>query len=672
MHRLATVALVSAAALLPGADWGTPGVVRRWALEPDGKPTRDPVGRVLVWPQSDAETAALVTAADGRAVGSRVLWARPGEPIEVWFDAAAAGEHPLVWVGAGLQAPAWEPAAGLVLEIRTRPDLPFDTADQIMALWDKAAPVQGRCGVERIFHGANPFGPSTELVARFTGSFTVPAAGAWRFATISDDGSVLAIDGRRVADWPGGHGPEEGLRGEHNGLVQLTAGRHRIDYLVVQSVGGFTAEVAWRAPTAATWEVMPASAFAGAAPWRAVRPETAQGPDLAAATWAVTAHAAPGTEESDPCLIEMRFEAVGPPGVAAWRFDDGSGDDGRLVRHWWLAGGLRRATVEVRPEKGAPAVRTVAVAVHPDWEQPGPMPDERANHWRKALESRALAKGPPGEIAAAARIALAAGETSVLLRLAEIAAGRARDLAGADAGTALDLALRLQGAELRRYRDSAVLLQAIAEAGQPALAAARARLHLGGLRLHVDGDAAGAAAAWQGLVPSALGDTERRLLALYRADALLLSGDEAAARAAYRAVGTVVDPSDRRWVMRRRLRLELARDRLSQGHWDQAESALREIEWETPLERLGTETGLLLMRLWLSRGELERARVRGRMLLACEDGPRTPDVLLLAARTELAAKAAPAAAALIARLRRDHPFSEAAAAARDLMPESKP
>lgn len=673
MHMLRRLfPLLAIVLALPAADWPIAGASRRWALEREAAAPPAPVGRVLVWPQAEDEATAIVTGPGGRVVPSRLVWAAHGEAMEVWFDATSAGDAPVLWVGKALAMPTWEPPAGLLLEVRTRPKAPFDTAEQITALWDKAAPVQGRGFARQIFHGANPFGPSTELAARFTGSFTIPTPGLWHFATISDEGSVLAVDGKLVVAWPGSHGPEGGLRGEHAGKVRLEAGRHRIDYLVVQTGGGFTAEVAWRRDGDKAWAVMPETAFAGTAAWQAVRPETAQGPDLAAIRWQVEAHAAPGTEDTDPCAVLTRFEVVGPPGVALWIFDDGGRDSGRLLRHWWLSHGQRQVTVEVKPERGASVKRTLPVAVHPAWIQPGPLPDERPHAWRKELANRDLVRAPASEVAAAVAFALASGETTVLLNVAGQVRARARDLAGADAAVAEAMAMRLQSAELRRYREAAEILQAIGEVGRPALAAARGRLHLGGLRLHVEGDLAGAAAAWQGLDPAAFGAGDRRLLALYRADALLLSGDETAARAAYRAVGTVVDPADRGYVMRRRLRLELARDRLSQGAWDAAEAALRAVEWETPLERLGDETGLLLMRLWLARGELERARVRGRMLLSCADGARTSDVLLAAIRVELAGKDRAAAARLAVRLRQDHPFSEAAAAARELLPETKP
>jgi hypothetical protein len=626
---------------------------------------------VVVYPQSLDERTAVVRDRNGAAVGSRCLWSAPGEPLEVWFDARAAGGAPSVWLGKHVTTAPWEPEAGLVLEIRSRPDGPFDTAAQIIELWQHAAQVQGRSWSERIFQGANPHGPSVDLIARFTGSFIAPSTGAYDLATISDDGSVLLVDGKQVADWPGGHGPEGGQHAEHHGIVNLTAGRHRIDYTVVQGVGGFTAVVAWKPPGAQDWQPMPATAFAGTASWTAIKPETPNGPDPAAVRWDNTAHAALATEGLDPSMCLMRVQTSGPAKHVAWRFTDGEAAEGSDVMHWWLAPGLRQVAVEFQPESGPTLQRVVPVAVHPDWLQSEQFPGEHPHAWRKVLTSRAFAAAPPGEVAAALRLALAADEAPLITHIADEVPKPTAAVVAVDPELALRAALRLQDAEVRRYRDAATWLQAVVDApGIPADCTARARLHLGGLRLHVDGDAEQALAAWQGLAADALGAGDRRLLALYRADAVLLSGDTAAAQTAYRAIGTVVDPADRNYVVRRRLRLELARDRISQGNWDEAETLLREIEWETPLERLGQETGPLLMRIWLARGELARARVRGRMLTAGDDGPRTPDILLLAARVELAGNDRAAASRLITRLRTDHPFSEAAAAAHDLLPAS--
>jgi hypothetical protein len=662
MQRLLPILCCTVPGWLLAADWAVPAAARRYTLARASGQAEAVVGRVQVWPQSDGERSAQVVGANGRPVGTRLLWQSPGQPMEVWFDAAAAGPTPQIYVGSNFAPANWDPPAGLALEIRSRVNQPADTAEQILAQWDTAAPIQGRTWAERIFHGTNPFGPSEELLARYTGWISVPSAGAWKLATVSDDGSVLLVDGKQVVAWAGWHGAEEGMRGEHHATVQLSSGRHRIDYRVVQGGGGFCAAIAWQPPGGTTWEMVPASAFAGCTRYEAQRPETPRGADWAV-SWRIEQHAAPGTDAYDPCLIQMRLELDGPVGTATWVMDDAARYNARLVEHWWLRPGQRTVQIEFTPQGGQAAQRSLGVQVHPSWMQAGPMPDDKPGHWRRIVRDRA-ATVPPADLVAAVRLVLAADETGSLAEAAAFAAPRAAALAEADPETALALALRIQGAELRRYREAATLLQAVAERKHPA--AARARLHLGGMLLAVDGDRTAAAEVWRGIVASDLDDGDKRLLAVFRADALFLGGEVEAARAAYRALPAVADAGNREYALRRRLRLELARDRLSQGRWADAEQSLREIEWETPLERMGDETGLLLMRIWLTRGELQLARTRGRMLRAVGDGPRASEVLLTAAKVELAAKDGAAAKILIAQLRAEHPFSEAAAQAAEI------
>ncbi len=650
-----------------------PGAGHCWPLALTPGAAAGPVGRVVVFPQTVDETEAVVCDARGKRVGTRCLGAGKGQPLEVWFDAAITGEAPRVYVGRNLGVAPWDPPAGLMLEVRSRPPGPVDTVPQILALWDQAGTVQGRGWQGRIFLGANPFGPSVDLLARFTGWFTVATAGDYELALVSSGGSVVSVDKNQVVAWPGWHGPEGGLRGERHGRVTLSAGRHRLDYLMAQPDSGLTAMLAWKPPGATAWQPMPESAFAGVAPWRAVTAETPAGPDPLAIRWQIAGHVAPAGELAEPSLVLMRLGLATPlPGrTLRWRFADGETATGDDAGHWWLAPGLRDVVVELAD----PPVlsRTVAVAVRPAWTQVDPIPSAWSGQWRPVLTGRDLARGPAEDFAAALRLVTAGDEPALTGKFLDGNPNPSPGLAQRFPDALLKFALLIQGAEVRRYRESAAWLRVLADTpGVPPGFVAKARLHLGGHRLHLEGDATGATALWNQLEVSALEPEDRRLLGIFRADALLLAGDSAAAQRAYRAVGTVVQADDREYVMRRRLRLELARDRLAQGNWEEAAKTLKDLEWETPLERQGHETAPLLMRLWLARGELARARVRGRMLCQGDDGPRTPEILLLAAKIELAGGDVAAAERLVKRLRTDHPFSEAAAAARDLITSAKP
>jgi hypothetical protein len=634
-------------------SWQVSGATRRYALAVSG--SAGGVGGVGVWPQSDNERVVVAVDAGGRVVGSRVVWSAPGEPMEV----LCAGTARWLYVGASLPAsPAWEPDAGLVMETRKRVDAPVDSAEQLWALWDKATPVQRCSVVGQVFHGINPHGPSFEFCARYQGVLSVARAGRYALAIVSDDGSALRIDGKPVVAWPGWHGPQAGQRGEFHGMVELTAGRHRLDYVVVQGGGGFCAEVAWKPPGSDRFAVIPAEAFGPVATFAISRPETPQGPDPMALTWDMTAHVSSGTPGIDPTVVAVTARLVAAPKDAAitWRWDDGAGGTAAEDRRLLPAGGRRTATVTV----AGVGVRSVAMTVKPRWTQAADLPAEVWQGLRGALLQRDPAEVPARDLDLILRLASELDDQELGLHTVHALLAKASALRGAEAAPLLRAGLWLQDSAVRRYPLAVRALRACAAQAEPAVAGL-AGLHLGGLLEHGMNDPAGAGAAFAAIDPATLAEGDRRLLRIYQADLRLLTGEIEAARAAYTAISTVVARGDLGYATRRRARLELARDHLSQGEVDAAEKTLRAIEWETPLERIGSETGLLLTQVWLKRGELAFAASRCRMLLAAGEGSRTPEVLLMALRLSLAAKDSAEAARLAARLKTDHPYSEAAA-----------
>ena len=78
---------------------------------------------------------------------------------------------------------------------------------------------------------------------QFTGFIQIDTPGKYTFATQSDDGSKLFIDGKEVVDNDGNHGVME-----ENGSVDLTAGKHliRVDYY--NNGGGFWLDAFYKGP----------------------------------------------------------------------------------------------------------------------------------------------------------------------------------------------------------------------------------------------------------------------------------------------------------------------------------------------------------------------------------------------------------------------------------------
>ena len=87
-----------------------------------------------------------------------------------------------------------------------------------------------------------PLGSWQSYSVDWTGYLTVPTTGAYAFATISDDGSELEIDGRQVVDNRGQH-----LAQRRIGNVDLSAGVHAIRVRYQQLGERFVLHVLWAA-----------------------------------------------------------------------------------------------------------------------------------------------------------------------------------------------------------------------------------------------------------------------------------------------------------------------------------------------------------------------------------------------------------------------------------------
>ena len=115
---------------------------------------------------------------------------------------------------------------------------------------------------KQVFDAFNPFGPQSRYISVYDGFLDCPKAGVYKFATLSEDGSFLLVDGKLVTEWPGqGHNIEAGRHGEKNGQKELTAGRHAFRYVGLAFDGPKRMAAAWMTPGGSTWEIIPPSAF---------------------------------------------------------------------------------------------------------------------------------------------------------------------------------------------------------------------------------------------------------------------------------------------------------------------------------------------------------------------------------------------------------------------------
>ena len=104
---------------------------------------------------------------------------------------------------------------------------------------------QGRTGVDRAastaaIERAWNQAPPERFRVRWTGYLVVPRSGAYTFATTSDDGSAVAIDGARVVDNTGDHGALT-----KTGRVELQRGSHQVQVDYSQAGGPYEMTWSW-------------------------------------------------------------------------------------------------------------------------------------------------------------------------------------------------------------------------------------------------------------------------------------------------------------------------------------------------------------------------------------------------------------------------------------------
>jgi len=131
----------------------------------------------------------------------------------------------------------------------------FASLEDYPTLTDQDAPVYA--GVVPSVHATTPedFGDLDEnFYTEFTGFIQIPESKNYVFRTISDDGSELYIDGKKVVDNGGLHGPDP-----KDGEVQLKQGRYPIRLRFFQGGGGKAISLQWIRHGEEAFSVIPSS-----------------------------------------------------------------------------------------------------------------------------------------------------------------------------------------------------------------------------------------------------------------------------------------------------------------------------------------------------------------------------------------------------------------------------
>jgi hypothetical protein len=605
---------------------------------------------------------------DGKPVAFQIIWSAPGEPTRVCFDTSSGAAIYYLCFDTNLPAAAggWRPEAGVLVETRPcRADLPIATAAQVAAVLGAAGPLYGRDFVPSIFLGDNPFGPSTNYIATFSGWFQAPKAGEYTFATDSVDASYLEVDNKNVAAWLGVHNAAGGRHGEQNGTIPLAAGTHHLNYVQIQLGGAAAAVAAWKPPGDDHIELMPASAFGLVARFRPTRAEwTPPGAERLYFDWRTLNHCALG----DAMIVEAQFRAVdnSQRRTYRWRFDDGATETGLNPLHFFPQPGLRQVTLEALQNGVVVATNSIRARIAPNWEQRDWWRENVFTQAKSDFLRRDLSLLPARDLVAVWQLADLADDPELLRRLGETLIRRQSEFNAPGCAPVFykaGLVFEHQGDSGDALAEKSFRL-ALAQAGLAPAVGIHAKLHLAALLIHCSGQLDEAGKLLGGMSAGLTGADDRRLWRSLQGDLALAQGRNEEARKQYAAAGETKTGGQTN--LARAARLESAAILIEHSQREDAQAALDQLEVDRPLERMSLDTGLLGLKLDMGRKEFQRAFTDGQMLLAVAgDDPRQSEVLFTVVQTGLALGRQEEAQRALGRLLKDFPYSEAAAKAKD-------
>jgi hypothetical protein len=377
----------------------------------------------------------------GDRVSSRVLSTAPGEPLRALFDSSQGSSLYYVYLvrkhGDTSADSAWRPVsawpsrsssvrrdesqdgpkAGLILETRHSPqiDPKCHKLPGLLEVWDTIAEPVGRDLVHNIhhafpIHAVHGYGPADTAkkdglaIYRYIGFIETKKAGKYTFATASNWGSYVLVDGKPVVSWPGKHSYRAGIRGQKKGRISLKPGIHKLEYLNYSPWGRMLTLAAWQKPRGKL-AVITRSDFLPIRRYVATDTEHKEpATDAVSFAWQTVDDWRAGRKlapKGRAALVRVRFNVITPrqprDNSYRWKYDDGTIETGPTVEHVFLRPGMRTLTLEVL--NGQEVVGNVTHKIHahvfPDKIYLDPADP---NTFEKAISECDFAKVPVGDL----------------------------------------------------------------------------------------------------------------------------------------------------------------------------------------------------------------------------------------------------------------------------------
>ncbi|MHC4873205.1 MAG: PA14 domain-containing protein [Planctomycetota bacterium] len=638
----------------------------------EAKPAIDADYRFTVIPEKaiDSEEAALyiplteldesrlhfaVTDLKGNPVRFKILWQVEGEPVKLILKLHKGTTKYHIYISSKKIAPApvWNNVKALIFTSFKLPEIKGKIGS-----WKKAKKIfagskekLGASVVNRVHHGIHMHGETYAFMSHFKGSINIKKSGNYGFATMSDDASVLLINNKVIAMAPDKADVRKGRRGRFSGYVDLTAGWHRFEYYNIQRDHGFSVTAAWKAPGQKYFTVIPAEAFAGVSLYKIENIENLKG----SSPLAYYIKPVNYCSYSNITTVGTKFDIAAPEKVKySWEFDNGKNEAGSSITQVFASTGMRQVLLS----KGNRRIQK-KVNIKPFWQQQNSWDNSVWNLHKLFFLNSEPGKLPLQDLVNLTELALKINQDDLLIHNSAelIKRKQPQELLHR-------IALYLQKPELKKYDIAEQCFRAsLMVRNRDKKTAAQSMLHLAGMLIHVRIKPAEGLAMLDNINDNLLSNVDKRLKQIFKGDGLLSENKVDRARKVYEGAGTVVERGNLDYSVRRRARLEAAKDYVRRGEYTAAESIIRGVEWETPLERIGTETGLIMIDINTGRKEYEMAESAAlRLLNASDKSNRDHSAILYKLYNVYIVTGNDKSAKEVRKvLLENHPYSEAAA-----------
>ena len=565
--------------------------------------------------KKDASDLRVVTAS-GAPVPHRVLLRRAGDDfVRLAFEMKPGARRYAVHFANPRARPSREarPRRGLLLEtFRFRGGTPGNLRGMRDILKRAEGHPFGADFVPNVFHGHNPFGPTVEMVSRYTGVLNCPETGTYTFATSSDDASFLLIYGALVVQWPGWHGAVGDAR--HKATKSLRRGPHSFEYLHVNGSAETIAVAAWKTPSGKRIVPIPPRAF----------PPVARGRFTFAERLGARVMPHFEAEPAGDCWFKGRWahrlvlrDLTGEAPAARsvrWDFGDGTSSTGGSPEHVYLRSGVFRITMTVK-SVGRTASVTNRVRVERIWSRQTRKVTEPPARYARLVRGYDFSRLEARSLEAAGVLFKSAGAEHDEERVLRALVSRPAEVDERVYFEAVAWLVR-RWREHARSRPEALKLLGQAETHLAKTAKLRARIwrERGDVFLYYEKDLDRALGEYDkvvGRLAEKLEDHIIRITKIRIGDVFRKKGNFEKARAAYRDAerfrihGVRGDPSVRRGTL-----LQAAEQEVARGRSESALDGLDVLEWEFPLEKLAGPSSLLRARAELARKNTEEALVQ--------------------------------------------------------------